>query len=54
MEDDDGDLLVALLVEGRFAVIAGASDRHDAELLREALRDVDYRQLAAWVDYGKN
>lgn len=54
IEDDDGDVLVALLVEGRFAVIAGVSDGHDSDLLREALRDVDYRRLADWVDYGKD
>lgn len=53
IEDEDGDGLVALLVEGRFAVIAGANGRHDPALVREALRDVDYRQLARWVDYGK-
>lgn len=51
--DEDGDGLVALLVEGRFAVVAGVSGRHDPTLVREALQDVDYRQLAGWVDYGK-
>lgn len=54
IEDEDGGGLVALLVEDRFAVVAGASGRLDAAVLREALRDVDYRRLAGWVDYGKD
>lgn len=53
IQDDDGDVLVALLVEGRFAVIAGASGSHDPALIREGLREVDYRRLEGWVDFGK-
>lgn len=53
IEDDDGDGIVALLVEGRFAVIAGVSGHQDPTLVREALRDVDYSRLEGWVDFGK-
>ena len=51
-DDDDDDVLVALLVEGRFAVIAGSQAGGNEDLLREALDDVDYRQLRRWADYG--
>jgi len=53
-DDEDGDLLVAVIVEGRFAVIAGAEGRDHDDFVREALRDVDYGQLEDWVDYGKS
>lgn len=52
-DDQDGDLLVAVIVEGRFAVIAGAEGRDNDDFVREALRAVDYDQLEDWVDYGK-
>ncbi len=51
---DDGDLLVALIAEGRFAVIAGSEGRADGDFVREALREIDYDQLEDWVDYGKH
>jgi hypothetical protein len=51
-DDDDDDVLLALLVEGRFAVIAGSQRGGNEDLLREALDDVDYRQLRRWADYG--
>jgi hypothetical protein len=54
MSDEDGDgILLALIAEGRFAVAAGAEDRIDEDLIREALEDVDYDQLEDWVDYGR-
>jgi hypothetical protein len=50
-ETDDG-LLVAVMVERRFAVVAGAEGYgHDA-LLREVLRDVDFGRLEGWEDFG--
>jgi len=52
LDDDDDDVLLALLVEGRFAVIAGSQDSGNEDLLREAIDDVDYRQLRRWADYG--
>ena len=54
IHDDDDEVLIALLVEGRFAVIAGAERQAEERTLREALEDVDYRQLERWVDYGKS
>lgn len=51
-DDRDGGVLLAILVEGRFAVVAGAADRSREDLLYDALDDVDYRQLRRWVDYG--
>ncbi len=52
-DDDDGDVLVALLVEGRFAVIAGTKGGRHEDFVWEALDEIDYRQLERWVDYGK-
>ena len=51
-DDEDDDVLIALLVEGRFAVIAGSQSSGNEDLLREALDDIDYRQLRRWADYG--
>jgi hypothetical protein len=48
----DGGVLVALLVEGRFAVVAGSDDRSNEDLVYEAIEDVDYRQLRRWAGYG--
>jgi hypothetical protein len=54
IRDEDGDgVLIALIAEGRFAVAAGAEERIDEGLLREALEDVDYHRLEDWVDYGR-
>lgn len=52
-DDDHGDLFVAILVEGRFAVIAGADGRDNDDFVWEALELVDYDRLEDWVDYGK-
>jgi hypothetical protein len=52
-DEDDGDQLVALIVAGRFAVVAGAPGRSDESLVREALASVDYDRLERWADYGK-
>lgn len=52
VDEDDGGVLIAMLVEGRFAVVAGAGGRDREALLREALEDVDYRQLRRWIGYG--
>jgi hypothetical protein len=51
--DDHDGVLIALLAEGRFAVAAGAEDRVDEDLIREALEDVDFDRLEDWVDYGR-
>lgn len=51
-DDDGGGLLIALLVEGRFAVIAGVEGRSDIDFVREALEDVDYDRLEDLVAYG--
>lgn len=53
-DDDDGDLFVALIVDGRFAVIAGAEGRDNDDFVWDALEEVDYDRLGDWVDYGKN
>jgi hypothetical protein len=45
--------LVALLVEGRFAVVAGAEGRGHEDFVREALAEVDYDRLEDWADYGR-
>lgn len=50
--DGDGGVLVALLVEGRFAVVAGSDDRANEDLVYQAIEDVDYRQLRRWAGYG--
>ena len=52
VDEDDGSLLIAMLVEGRFAVAAGAKGGDREELLHAALEDVDYRQLRRWIGYG--
>ena len=54
VDDEDGDILIALIAEGRFAVIAGAEGRGNEDLIREALEMIDYDQLEDWVDFGKN
>jgi hypothetical protein len=53
IRDDDGDMLVGLIVEGRFAVIAGSGARRPDAFIEDALDNIDYRQLRRWVDYGK-
>ncbi len=50
----DGGVLVALLYEGRFAVVAGAQGRGNEDLVYDALDEVDFRQLRRWADYGTN
>lgn len=53
VRDDEGDeVLIALLVEERFAVVAGVQGRGNDDLVREAIDEVDYRQLRRWSDYG--
>jgi hypothetical protein len=53
IQDEDGDgLLIALLVEGRFAVVSGAAGRDNEDFIREALEDVDYDRLQNLVTYG--
>lgn len=52
IRDDDGDTLVAFIVEGRFAVIAGSGGPNPEDFIEEALDGVDYRTLRGWVDYG--
>jgi hypothetical protein len=57
---DDGDrdgnsgVVVALLYEGRFAVVAGSDHRRNEDLVYDALEDVDYRRLRGWAGYGTN
>ncbi len=53
-DDDDGDLLVAIIVEGRFAVIAGAESQINEDFVWDALKEIDYDRLEDWVDFGKN
>mgnify|MGYP006969358043 CR=1 FL=1 len=48
----DGGVLIALLVEDRFAVVAGAGDPRHEDLVYDALDEVDYRQLRRWEDFG--
>jgi hypothetical protein len=50
-EDDDG-ALVALLVRGRFVVVAGAGERGHEAWVRRALEKVDYSRLEDWAEYG--
>lgn len=52
IRDDDGDTIVALIVEGRFAVIAGSGGPRPEAFIDEALDGIDYRRLRRWVDYG--
>lgn len=52
IRDDDGDMIVALIVEGRFAVIAGSGGPRPEAFIDEALDGIDYRRLRRWVDYG--
>ena len=49
---EGGGVFVALLVEGRFAVVAGSNDRSNEDLVYEAIEEVDYRQLRRWAGYG--
>ena len=51
-DDHDDGVLIALLVEGRFAVVAGSAGHGHEDMLREAIADVDFRQLRRWADYG--
>jgi hypothetical protein len=51
-DDEDNDILVALLVEERFAIVAGVQGRGNDDLVREAIDEVDFRQLRRWSDYG--
>jgi hypothetical protein len=51
-DDRDGGMLVALLFEGRFAVVAGAGARSNEDLVYAAIEDVDYRRLRGWADHG--
>jgi len=51
-DDDDGDFLVALIVEDRFAVIAAADGRGHDDFIWEALDEIDYRRLEGWREYG--
>ena len=51
-EQDDGQL-IALIVEGRFAVVAGSSSPVDDGLIRDALERVDFDQLEDWREYGR-
>ncbi len=41
------------MVEGRFAVIAGAEGPGNDDFVWEALNEIDYSRLENWVDYGK-
>lgn len=52
-DEHDGDFIAALIVEGRFAVIAGASGPGNDDVVWDALDEIDYRRLEGWVDYGK-
>ena len=55
IRDKDGEnTFTAVLVAGRFAVFAGAEHRDHEDFVREALREVDVRQLRRWEDYGTN
>lgn len=50
----DGGVLVALLFEGRFAVVAGVQGqgRASEDLVYDGLDAVDFAQLGRWTDYG--
>ena len=50
-DDRDGDALVALLVDGRFVVVAGV-DGGDEDWVRRALELIDYDRLEEWTEYG--
>ncbi len=52
-DDDEGGLLVALMVEGHFAIIAGAEGPGNDDSVWEALNEIDYSRLENCVDYGK-
>ncbi len=52
ISDDDGDLLIATIVEDRFGVIAGGEGPRSSDFVRDALRAVDYDQLRQWASYG--
>ena len=54
VEDErDGGHLVALIVEGRFAVVAGSNSRGADDLVEDALERVDFGQLEDWREYGR-
>lgn len=53
VDEDDGGHLVALVVEGRFAVVSGSNRRVGEGIVRDALGRVDYDRLAAWTGYGR-
>ncbi len=51
-DDHDGGMLFAVLIEGRFAVVAGAEDDRHERLVRQAIDEVDTRTLRRWREYG--
>lgn len=51
-DDHDDGVLIAVLVEGRFAVVAGAGGPDDEALVFEAIDEVSFRRLRRWSDYG--
>lgn len=53
-DDRDGGQLVAIIVGGRFAVVAGGEGTGHEEFVEEALDGVDFRRLEGWADYGKD
>ncbi len=53
VDEDDGGRLVALIVEGRFAVVAGSNGRTDEDVIRAALARVDFGRLEDWREYGR-
>lgn len=55
IQDDEHDgVFVALMVEDRFVVAAGAHGPGHEAMVFEALDAVDYRQLGRWTNYGSN
>ena len=53
-DDNDDDLIVAVLVADLFEVIVGADGRIDDDLVWDALDEVDFGMLEDWKDYGTN
>jgi len=53
-DDNDDDLIVAVLVADRFEVIVGADGRIDDDFVWDALDEVDFGMLEDWNDYGTN
>jgi hypothetical protein len=51
-DDEDGGVLVAVMVERRFAVVAGSAHHGHDVVVREALGGVDFGRLEGWEDYG--